>query len=68
MRVGNITTWRVALGETDDQLLRSGLAIAASLNEGKLNPTFVVQAYLDDRGYSTPFPPFMGLMMRWSPT
>jgi len=67
MRVGNLTTWRVALGDTEDELLRTGLAVAASLNDGQLNPTLVFQAYLRDRGYSKPLPPFMGLMMRWSP-
>lgn len=68
MRVGNLTTWRMALGDTEDELLRTGLAVAASLNEGRLNPTLVVQAYLKDRAYTAPFPPFVGLMMRWSPT
>ncbi len=68
MRVGNLTTWRMALGDTEDQLLRTGLAVAASLKDGQVNPTLVVQAYLRDRAYTAPFPPFIGLMMRWSPT
>ncbi len=67
MRVGNLTTFRMALGDTEDQLLRTGLAAAASLNDGQLNPTLVVQAYLRDRAYTSPFPPFVGLMLRWSP-
>jgi hypothetical protein len=68
MRVGNLTTWRMALGDTEDELLRTGIAVAASLNDGQINPTLVVQAYLRDRAYTSPFPPFVGLMMRWAPS
>ncbi len=68
VRAGNLTTWRMALGDTEDELLRSGLAVSASLNEGRINPTLVVQAYLRDRAYTAPFPPFVGLMLRWEPT
>ncbi len=65
LRLGNITTWRMAMGSTEDMLLRSGLL--ASLGMGAWTHSLLVQAYLADRAYSEPFPPFFAYSMKWAP-
>ncbi|MCB9761919.1 MAG: hypothetical protein H6739_18980 [Alphaproteobacteria bacterium] len=66
LRVGSITRYRRALGDTEDALLRTGLIAQFSTKDGHLVHTLLASAYLKDRAYTKPFPPFLAYTIKWT--
>lgn len=65
-RVGSITTYRKALGDTQDVLLRTGLLASLSTHQERWTHSLLVQPYLIDRAYTRPFPPFIAYLVKWT--
>lgn len=65
LRIGDITTWRRALGDTDDTLLRTGLLVSLSAREERWTHSLIVQPYLISRAYPNAFPPFVAYTVKW---
>lgn len=65
LRVGSLTNWRMALGDTEDEVLRTGLMLTWISHEGKWTHTGLVMPYLRSEGYNEG-PPFVGYVVRWA--
>lgn len=65
LRVGDITTYRHALGDTKDTLLRTGLLVSLSTNDERWTHSLVVQPYLVSRAFPKAFPPFVAYTVKW---
>ena len=65
LRVGSLTNLRLALGDTEDQVLRTGGIVTWISHEGKWSHTALVMPYLRSEGYNEG-PPFVGYVMRWA--
>ena len=63
--MGSLTNWRMALGVTEDEVLRTGLMLTWISHEGKWTHTGLVMPYLRSEGYNEG-PPFVGYVVRWA--
>jgi hypothetical protein len=64
VRVGSITTYRKSF-TADDVLFRSGLIAMYNLPSG-LSHTLIVQPYVNDRAFTSSFPPYTAYALRYN--
>ncbi len=64
VRIGSITTYRHSF-TADDTMFRSGLIAMYNLPSG-LSHTVIVQPYLEDRAFTTSFPPYAAYALRYN--
>ena len=62
-RLGSFTTWRGGL-KSEDRLLRSGL-IASYNNGSAFTHNLIVQPYLSDRAFTSPWPPYTAYALKF---
>ncbi len=65
LRLGVAGTYRRALA-SEDQLLRAGLMFSLGHGGQRWNHHLIAQAYLIDRAYAQPFPPYLAYQIRFT--